>query len=119
MILIVEDNPINAHMLERMCRRLSDGEDVILCRSAEQAIETLERFPAGMQTPRVALVDMVLPGMSGAEFAAWLRARTPTCRIVAQTAYIPDAPVAADMVLSKPYVREEVAVAIGRVAAVA
>ncbi len=45
--------------------------------SAEMAIELLEEWQ-----PDLAVVDVVLPGMNGIEFAIFLRASYPACRFL-------------------------------------
>ncbi len=69
-ILVVDDEVAIADTLALIFR--SNGYDGRSAYSAEQALQTLEEWH-----PDVAVIDVVLPGMNGIEFAMFLRASYP------------------------------------------
>ena len=69
-ILIVDDEEIIADTLALIFS--SNGYDVRTAYSAEQALETLEQW-----LPDMAIIDVVLPGMNGIEFAIFLKDSYP------------------------------------------
>lgn len=103
MLAIVEDNPINAAMVESMLRRLGCGYCTVVFGSAEALIAYLDRNGDHLSA---ALVDESLPGLPGHQLVAELRARFPQAFLVSMTAYgpelMPDVPAGADMLLRKP-----------------
>lgn len=69
-ILIVDDEEAIADTLALIFR--SNGYEAHPAYSAEQALELLETWP-----PDLAIIDVVLPGMNGIEFAIFLKASYP------------------------------------------
>lgn len=69
-ILIVDDEPSIADTLALIFR--SNGYEARTAYSAEQALELLEEWQ-----PDLSIIDVVLPGMNGIEFAIFLRASYP------------------------------------------
>lgn len=69
-ILIVDDEEAIADTLALIFR--SNSYDTHTAYSAEQALELLETWP-----PDLAIIDVVLPGMNGIEFAIFLKASYP------------------------------------------
>jgi DNA-binding NtrC family response regulator len=55
----------------------SSGYEARMAYSAEQALEVLEEW-----RPDLAIIDVVLPGMNGIEFAIFLRASYPGCQFL-------------------------------------
>lgn len=81
-ILIIDDNPINLK-LEKILLSV-EGYEIRTATDAEEALNLLEAF-----TPRLILMDLQLPGMSGLELTTKLKAN-PKYRdivILAITAY--------------------------------
>jgi CheY-like chemotaxis protein len=79
-VLVVDDNP---GMLETLADILRDAGMVVDC-----AADAPEAFCAMTgQRYDVAVVDMVLPGLSGLEVIKRLRRECPATRIIALTAY--------------------------------
>ncbi|HVZ79263.1 MAG TPA: response regulator [bacterium] len=81
-ILIVDDNPINLKLTKLLLAK--EGYRVLTAGSAEEALQSLENT-----RPRLILMDLQLPGMSGLELTAQLKA-DPAFQdlvIVAVTAY--------------------------------
>ncbi len=73
-ILIVDDCKFTTKILSQVMQEL--GFQAHAARSAEEAIGFLETH----EPPALFLVDWVMPGMSGVEFVAWLRAQAPTAK---------------------------------------
>lgn len=93
--LIVEDSEDQVALLRR---HLSQEQyDVIAMPNAESALAAFDDIE-----PQLAVVDLLLPGISGAELVEQLRARFPACRVVVSSvldlAEYPDA----DAALPKP-----------------
>lgn len=74
-ILIVDDEETIADTLALIFS--SNGYDAKTAYSAEQALETLEEW-----RPDLAVIDVVLPGMNGIEFAIFLKAGYPGCQFL-------------------------------------
>jgi DNA-binding NtrC family response regulator len=69
-IMVVDDEETIADTLALIFS--SNGYDARSTYSAEQALETLEEWK-----PDLAIIDVVLPGMNGIEFAIFLKASYP------------------------------------------
>lgn len=81
-ILAVDDNPANLKLVEFLLD--GEGYEIRTARDAEQALLVLPEF-----RPRLILMDLQLPGMSGLELTRHLKA-TPATRdviILALTAF--------------------------------
>lgn len=81
-ILIIDDNPINLK-LEKILLAV-EGYEIRTASDAEEALKLLESF-----RPRLIMMDLQLPGMTGLELTAKLKAN-PKYRdiiIIAITAY--------------------------------
>jgi DNA-binding response OmpR family regulator len=74
-ILILDDEPPIADTLAMIFR--ANGYEVRLAYSAEQAIETIAAW-----SPDLALLDVMLPGMNGVDFAIVVRDNHPNCRVL-------------------------------------
>jgi two-component system chemotaxis response regulator CheY len=71
-ILIVDDCKFTTKVLSQCMKDL--GYVVHTALSAEEAVTFLEMH----EPPSLFFVDWIMPGMSGVEFVAWLRAQSPT-----------------------------------------
>ncbi len=82
LILIVDDNPINLK-LEKILLSV-EGYNVHTANDAEEAIKLLESI-----SPRLIMMDLQLPGMSGLELSTQLKAnpKFKDVVIIAITAY--------------------------------
>jgi len=74
-ILIIDDEPTIADTLALIFA--SSGYESKTAYSAEQALEILEIW-----RPDLAVIDVVLPGMNGIEFAIFLKASYPGCQFL-------------------------------------
>lgn len=74
-ILIIDDEPTIADTLAVIFS--SSGYEARAVYSAEQALEVLEAWQ-----PDLSIIDVVLPGMNGIEFAIFLKASYPTCQFL-------------------------------------
>jgi CheY-like chemotaxis protein len=74
-VLIVDDDPAVAESLNMLVSRR--GHDTRVAQSAEEATELVASWQ-----PELALLDVMLPGISGIEFAKLLRGAYPGCEIV-------------------------------------
>jgi CheY-like chemotaxis protein len=74
-ILIVDDEPTIADTLSLIFA--SSGYEARTAYSAEQALEMLEDW-----RPDLAIIDVVLPGMNGIEFAIFLKASYKECQFL-------------------------------------
>jgi len=74
-VLVVEDDPANARMLAALCA--SEGARVHIAHNATEALQVLESA-----VPQVAIVDLILPEMSGLVLVQLLKSRPATAGIV-------------------------------------
>jgi CheY-like chemotaxis protein/nitrogen-specific signal transduction histidine kinase len=74
-VLYVEDNPANIRFMRDLLD-LFDGVDLVTARTAESGVELAHANP-----PRVIILDINLPGMSGVDALRALRARPETEQI--------------------------------------
>ncbi len=73
-ILIVDDDPAVAESLRMLVSR--QGHHARVAQSAEEAFELIASWQ-----PELAVLDVMLPGISGVEFAKFLRGAHPACEI--------------------------------------
>ncbi|NJL06024.1 MAG: response regulator [Chloroflexaceae bacterium] len=82
-ILIVEDNPLNAQVLQYLLARM--GYPASIASSGQEALDLLQHEPYNLL-----LLDIQMPGLDGLEVTRQIRQRAPdatTPQIVAVTAY--------------------------------
>src|SRR5262245_62155624 len=79
-VLVVEDETVTRTAMKALLTAY--GFDVVAMASAEEAL----RVVPGVGSPFVALIDLDLPGMNGAELLRRLRAMRPESRAVILTA---------------------------------
>jgi two-component system OmpR family response regulator len=80
MRILYVDDEADIRTIVGMALRLDPGVDV---RMAESGAAALDLIDAGDWTPELALIDMMMPGMSGAELLVALRARAGLARLPA------------------------------------
>ena len=106
-VLIVEDEPMVAEVVERYLRR--DGHDVRIARDGAEALREVERFQ-----PSLLVLDVMLPGLDGMEVCRRLRERsdTPVIMLTARGEEIDrllGLGVGADDYVTKPFSPRELA----------
>src|SRR5712691_6295803 len=70
-ILVVEDEPMVAEVVERYLRR--DGCEVSVVHEGDAALNAIDRFQ-----PDLIVLDLMLPGVDGMEICRRVRARSST-----------------------------------------
>ncbi|MCY1481497.1 Regulatory protein AtoC [compost metagenome] len=112
-ILVVEDDETLAGNIQTYLER--KDYEVMVCHSAEAALEALEGFQ-----PDVVLTDNSLPGMNGQELIRELHVKIPQAKLIMMTGYgnIDDAVTAmkagAFHYLTKPVALSELLVLLGK-----
>jgi CheY-like chemotaxis protein len=113
-ILVVEDDVSVRHISVRVLRNL--GYDVIEAASCVDAQRLLEEREN--REIHLLLTDMVMPQMSGRDFAEWLRKISPQTKVVFVSGYLEESINPRDRIeagtffLSKPFDPEQLATAI-------
>ncbi|KJL22544.1 Transcriptional regulatory protein TcrA [Microbacterium oxydans] len=93
--LVVEDAPDQAALLRRYLDR--EGFDVFVARDAESAIAAFPEID-----PVLAVLDLLLPGISGQECARLVQERFPDCFLVISSVLDTSDYPPADAALPKP-----------------
>jgi CheY-like chemotaxis protein len=106
-VLVVDDEEDQRGLLVTLVRRA--GYRVVEAATAEDALAWLE-----IAEPDLALIDLLLPGMDGAELSERIRSRFPRCPIVLTSVLdVSDYP-RADAVLPKPFSRAQMMAVLNR-----
>jgi PAS domain S-box-containing protein len=84
-VLVVDDNADAADLLEIMLQ--TAGHRVTVAHDPLEALELLGQTESPKLELDVVVLDIGLPVMDGYELGARLRARSPTCRLIALTGY--------------------------------
>jgi DNA-binding NtrC family response regulator len=81
-ILVVDDELA----VRRACARIlkSDGFDVVLAENGQEALARSAEHPHGI---RLAIIDVVMPGMTGPELASRLRERWRGMKVLFMSGY--------------------------------
>ena len=79
LVLLVEDDPDDAHLLRRAFRRARPGLRLEHGEDGERAVARLAED--GAPVPAVVLLDLKLPRMSGFEVLGWIRAAPRVRRV--------------------------------------
>jgi len=105
-ILVVEDDISVRHVAVRTLRML--GYNVLEAFRADEAKRLIE-----CNVVNLLLTDIVLPDMSGCDFADWTRANSPSTQILLTSGYLPEitlnSPGSGLPFLSKPFDPEQLA----------
>ncbi|MDA0366164.1 MAG: response regulator transcription factor [Chloroflexi bacterium] len=106
-ILVVEDEPIVAEVVERYLKR--DGHEVAVVHDGREAIAAFERF-----APSLIVLDLMLPGLDGIEICRRIRERshTPIIMLTArgdEVDKLQGLDVGADDYVTKPFSPRELA----------
>jgi len=100
--LVVDDSDDQAELLKRYLER--SGCRVQVAPTAEQALLLL-----GDIRPDIAVIDLVLPGISGQDLAGRLRQTHPECLLVISSVLDASRYPEADAVLPKPFTGAQLA----------
>lgn len=100
-VLVVEDSEDQAGLLQRYLERA--GCTVTMTCSAEAAT-----LAYGREVPELAIIDLQLPGMDGATFAAQLSRDCPSCAIAITSVLDQSSFPPADAALPKPFTGAQV-----------
>jgi len=100
--LVVDDSDDQAELLRRYLERA--GCEVVTASTAERAFELLDGI-----RPDLAVIDLVLPGISGEELAAGLRRTHPECLLAITSVLDASRYPEADAVLPKPFTGAQLA----------
>ncbi|WP_337004452.1 MULTISPECIES: response regulator [unclassified Microbacterium] len=106
--LVVEDSADQAALLRRYLER--EGFDVFVARDAETAIAAFTDID-----PALAVLDLLLPGISGQACASLVRERFPDCFLVVSSVYDAADYPPADAALPKPIVGADLRAILARV----
>jgi CheY-like chemotaxis protein len=99
-ILVVDDEPFVCESIKMLLSY--DGHEV---QTASGAAEALARFDP--KVIQVVFTDFAMPGMKGDQFAEAIKARSPKTPVILLTAFPPpNKPAAVDLVLTKPFMLE-------------
>ena len=106
-VLVVEDEPMVAEVVERYLRR--DGYTVSVVHDGDKAMDVFERFQ-----PDLIVLDLMLPGLDGAEICQRVRARSQASVIMLtargeETDKIVGLGMGADDYVTKPFSPRELA----------
>ena len=83
-LMLIEDSPAFRKVIERTFKAEHDLELVSQFASAEGALRSLGSL-ASRILPKIILLDLNLPGMSGIEAIPWLQKAAPNARIIILT----------------------------------
>ena len=100
-VLVVEDHDDYRYLLQRYFELANC--DVVSAATAESAIDAYRD-----RTPHLAVIDLILPGMTGWELSDWIRLEAPDCAVAISSSLegfeYPDY----DALLPKPVTRKNV-----------
>lgn len=100
-VLVVDDDDDQLQLLSTYLSRA--GCTVTAVATGEEALATIEHFEPGL-----AIIDLLLPGVSGDAVARELRRRWPACRIALTSVLDAADYPRADASLPKPFTRKQV-----------
>src|SRR4051812_5484054 len=99
-ILVVDDEPFVCESIKMLLSY--DGHEVETASGGEQALAQFD--PEKIQ---VVFTDFSMPGMKGDQLAEAIKARSPKTPVILLTAFPPPTkPAAIDLVLTKPFMLE-------------
>lgn len=79
MVLVVDDNPLTAHWVQSLVRRL--GYEVVVAFNGEEAIHQLAEQPVG-----TVISDVEMPVMNGFDLLQFIRLRWPELPVILMSA---------------------------------
>jgi CheY-like chemotaxis protein len=100
-VLIVDDSEDQSALIRRHFERA--GCSVVVADTAESAIEAYDTI-----APDLAIVDLMLPGMSGWDLAEYIHVAHPDCPVAISSVLDPQAYPPTEAALPKPVTRQTV-----------
>ena len=80
-ILLIEDNALDADLIRHALLKVEAGAALSIVCNAEEALETIKRWDAGLPVPVVILLDLQLPRLNGIKVLSTLKTH-PRYRIL-------------------------------------
>jgi len=77
-ILLAEDDATDAEFFRRALNKLDTPPTLTWCKNGLEALEGLQRREKNDQYPRLAILDIKMPGMSGLELLAKIKSNDRT-----------------------------------------
>jgi CheY-like chemotaxis protein len=74
-VLLIDDDATNNFLTERLFQRLGVANQVLVAETGQQALDLLAT--PGAPVPTLLLLDLNMPGLSGADFLARYQAQQP------------------------------------------
>lgn len=74
-VLLIDDDATNNFLTQRLFKRLNVADEVLVAETGQQALDLLAA--PGASVPTLLLLDLNMPGLSGAEFLAQYQAQQP------------------------------------------
>jgi CheY-like chemotaxis protein len=74
-VLLIDDDATNNFLTQRLFKRLNVADEVLVAETGQQALDLLGA--PGAPVPTLLLLDLNMPGLSGAEFLAQYQAEQP------------------------------------------
>lgn len=108
--LVVEDSADQLALMQRLLAR--EGFHVFAAIDAETAIAAFDEI-----SPSLAVIDLILPGVTGKEIAELIRLRFPECAIVVSSVLDTSDYPESDAALPKPVTRASLHEVVMRLAA--
>jgi PAS domain S-box len=113
-VLVVEDDVSVRHVTVRTLRLL--GYNVLEATRADEARRCIDQHPESID---LVVSDIVLPDISGRDFAKWTRAHSPCTQIILVSGYLPFVTIDAEncdpVCLPKPFDPEQLAFTVRKV----
>ena len=74
-VLLIDDDATNNFLTQRLFKRLNVADEVLVAETGQQALDLLAA--PDTPVPTLLLLDLNMPGLSGAEFLAQYQAQQP------------------------------------------